>query len=352
MNSVGAVIWLNAPATASTDDEALITACGDQPRLLCERVFEVSDGNETLARIVEWAVDRPLMIIAILVVAWLLTRVARRVLDRVVTRVVARDRNAVRERLAKVGISASSEPAGVGDDEALLMERAQSRAASISGVLTNTAIITIWTVATILVLGELGVNLAPLIAGAGIAGIALGFGAQSLVSDCLSGVFMLMEDQYGVGDYVDLGEAEGVVEEIALRTTVLRSIDGTVWHVPNGQITRVGNRSQHWSVALVDIDVAYDSDLDVVRALMLDAATELCSGPEWSDVVLSEPEVLGVETLGSDGITVRMTVQTAPGAQWRLQRSLRATLKDAFDAAEIEIPFPQRTLWLRNGAGE
>ena len=292
------------------------------------------------------------MIIAILVVAWLLTRLARRVLDRVVTRVVARDRNAVRERLARVGITAPTEHPRVVEDEARLMARADSRAASISGVLTNTAVITIWTVAAILVLGELGVNLAPLVAGAGIAGVALGFGAQSLVRDCLSGIFMLLEDQYGVGDVVDLGEAEGVVEEIALRTTVLRGIDGTVWHVPNGQIMRVGNRSQHWSVALVDVDVAYDSDLDAVRTLMLDTATSLCARDEWNDVVLSGPEVLGVETLGADGITVRMTVQTAPGVQWRLQRALRAALKTAFDDAAIEIPFPQRTLWLRNSASE
>ncbi len=211
----------------------------------------------------------------------------------------------------------------------------------------STAAVIIWSIAIIMALGEIGVNLGPLIAGAGIAGVALGFGAQSLVKDCISGLFMLLEDQYGVGDIVDLDEATGVVEKISLRTTVLRGVDGTVWHVPNGEVTRVGNRSQLWSVALVDVDVAYDSDLAAARQVILDCATQLIESDEWADSVIDPPQLLGVEALGADGITIRVTIKVRPGVQWGLQRALREALKAALDEAGIEIPFPQRTIWVR-----
>jgi len=162
---------------------------------------------------------------------------------------------------------------------------------------------------------------------------------------------MLLEDQYGVGDVVDLDEASGVVEKISLRTTVLRGVDGTVWHVPNGYVTRVGNRSQLWSVALVDVSVAYHSDLAAARQVILDCATELIESDEWSDVVIDPPQLLGVEALGADGITIRVTIKVQPGAQWGLQRALREALKAALDDAGIEIPFPQRTIWVRRDDG-
>ena len=225
--------------------------------------------------------------------------------------------------------------------------RRNARVHSISAVVGSTAAVIIWSIALILVLGELGVNLAPLIAGAGIAGVALGFGAQSLVEDCIAGLFMLVEDQYGIGDVVDLDEATGVVEKISLRTTVLRGIDGTVWHVPNGEVQRVGNKSQLWSVALVDVDVAYDCDLAAARQVIIDCATELVEGDEWTDVIIDPPQLLGVEALGADGITIRVTIKVEPGAQWALQRALREALKAALDGAGIEIPFPQRTVWVR-----
>ena len=134
-------------------------------------------------------------------------------------------------------------------------------------MIASTATVLIWVIALFLVLGELGIDLAPLIAGAGIAGVALGFGAQNVVKDCLAGLFMLIEDQYGIGDVVDLGEAAGTVERITLRTTVLRGLDGTVWHVPNGEVVRVGNQSQLWSVAVVDVAVAYDADIAVASGI-------------------------------------------------------------------------------------
>ncbi len=329
------------PLFATPSD--LADACGDSPRFLCERVFDATGGNEALASTVDWFVDRPLKVLLIVLVAWIITRIARRYVKRFVRQLVAPDRAATARRLQRVGI----------DDPTLLLSeevdpRRESRASSISAVVGSTITVLIWVIALIMVVGELGIELGPLVAGAGIAGVALGFGAQSLVKDCIAGLFMLIEDQYGIGDVVDLGEATGVVEEVTLRTTVLRGLDGTVWHVPNGEVQRVGNKSQLWSVAVVDVDVAYDSDLEEARRVMLETAQEVCSSEEWSELVLEEPTVLGVEALAADGITMRMTVKTTPGTQWALQRALREALKRSMDRVGIEIPFPQRTVWMRS----
>jgi len=321
---------------------ALSDACGLEPRFVCERVFEATGGNEALTQIADWLIGRPLSVLAIVLVAWIATRIAQRYVRRLVKRIVAPDRDATVRRLAKIGID---NPASFIGTEPV--PRRDARATSISDVVGSTITVVIWVVAFILIIGEFGFDLGPFIAGAGIAGVALGFGAQSLVKDCISGLFMLVEDQYGIGDIVDLGEAIGEVEQVTLRTTVLRGLDGTVWHVPNGEVQRVGNKSQLWSVALVDIDVAYDSDLAAAKNLMLSTATEVCTSEEWSPDVLDEPIVLGVETLGADGITLRMIVKTSPGSQWALQRELREALKASYDSAGIEIPFPQRTVWVR-----
>ena len=159
----------------------------------------------------------------------------------------------------------------------------------------STVAVIIWVIALITVLGEIGIDLGPLIAGAGIAGVALGFGAQSIVKDFLAGLFVLIEDQYGLGDVVDLGEASGTVQEISLRATVLRAQDGTVWHVPNGEVVRVGNRSQVWSAAVVDVTVAYSSDLVEAQNVILRTASEVCASDPWKDQVLEPPDLLGVE---------------------------------------------------------
>ena len=331
-----------SPELADDSASTLSDACGLEPKFICERVFEATDGNETLTELVDWLIGRPLSVLVIVFVAWIATRVAQRYVRRLVTRIVAPDRTATARRLARIGID---NPTSIMGAEA--GPRRSARATSISGVVGSTITVLIWVVAVILVIGEFGFDLGPFIAGAGIAGVALGFGAQSLVKDCISGLFMLVEDQYGIGDIVDLGEAIGEVEQVTLRTTVLRGLDGTVWHVPNGDVQRVGNKSQLWSVALVDVDVAYDSDLVAAKDLMLSTATEVCASEQWSPDVLDKPIVLGVESLGADGITLRMIVKTSPGSQWALQRDLREALKASYDSAGIEIPFPQRTVWVR-----
>jgi moderate conductance mechanosensitive channel len=207
----------------------------------------------------------------------------------------------------------------------------------------------IYATALFMILGEVGIELGPLLAGAGIIGVALGFGSQSLVKDFLSGVFILIEDQFGVGDIVNLdGETSGTVEAVSLRTTRLRSVDGTVWHVPNGEIRRVGNQSQHWSRALIDVEVAYETDLDHAQAVIASVAHEIA---ESDTDVLDEPEVWGVEALGANGVMIRLVVKTRPSQQYRVSRELRARIKSAFEREGIEIPFPQQTVWHRQVAG-
>lgn len=319
---------------------ATVEECWDNPGSLCTWVYDQSGGNETLANLADWFIDKPLKIVVILLVAWILTVVARRWIQRLVARVVAQKSPA--QRLEALGIDI---PATLDTETSA---RKASRAHSVSVLLTSTLIAVIWVVALLTVLGIFDIDLGPLIASAGIAGVALGFGAQTLVRDFIAGLFMMLEDQYGIGDVIDLGEATGTVEDISLRTTVLRGLDGTVWHVPNGVVERVGNKSQLWSVAVVDVDVAYDSDLSAVRDVFLRATTEVCDDERFADRVYEPPEVLGVEALAADGITLRLIVRVEPGAQFELQRAIREHVKQVFDDADIEIPFPQRTVWMRD----
>ena len=167
------------------------------------------------------------------------------------------------------------------------------------------------------------------------------------MKDFLSGVFMIFEDQYGVGDVVDLGEAIGTVEAVTLRVTRLRALDGTVWYVPNGEIVRVGNMSQNWARTVLDISVAYTEDLARVRRILQDVAHDLWEDEDYKNVIIEEPEVWGVEQLGIDGVTVRVTLKTAPLEQWAVAREMRQRIKARFDHEGIEIPFPQRVIWNR-----
>lgn len=331
------------PLLPTAVDPDLEDACGANPSWICEVVANLTDNNRVLSELA----DTLLTILIIFLIAGLLSFVARRYLGRVVARIVAADGNVATRQIRRLDQKAPAiVPQALVPDEP--DPRRAARASSISGVVGSTVTVIIWSIALITALGEIGIDLAPLIAGAGIAGIALGFGAQSLVKDCIAGLFMLIEDQYGIGDVVDLDGAAGTVERISLRTTVLRGVDGTVWHVPNGEVDRVGNRSQLWSVALLDVSVAYDADLAAAREVIITGVERVCARDDWVDEVIEPPRLLGVEALGADGITIRVTVKTQPGSQWALQRALREELKTALDDAGIEIPFPQRMIWVRN----
>jgi small conductance mechanosensitive channel len=222
----------------------------------------------------------------------------------------------------------------------LSSERRRQRAETIGSVLRSTASLVVFTVAGAMVLSELSFDLGPVLASAGIVGVAVGFGAQNLIKDFLNGMFMILEDQYGVGDVVDAGEATGTVEAVGLRTTRLRDVAGTVWHIRNGEIVRIGNKSQGWARAVLDIAVAWDSDITQVRDAMKAAADEMAAEEDWADKITEAPEVWGVEELGSSGIVVRLAVKTAPLEQWKVARELRERVKAAFEREGIAIGVP------------
>jgi small conductance mechanosensitive channel len=236
----------------------------------------------------------------------------------------------------------------VGED-VLADRRRATRATSLGRLAKNVASVVIVSVAALMVLAELGFNLGPLLAGAGVAGIAIGFGAQSVVADFISGVFMLLEDQYGVGDVVDLGEATGTVEDVRLRVTQVRSADGVVWYVRNGEILRVGNRTQGWARALVDVSVGYGADLDQVKRVILDTATTLLAEEPMAAKVQGEPEVLGVERLGPEGVQVRLQVRVTAGSQWEVQRVLREAIQEALGRAGVPRPLAPPSSWPAGG---
>ncbi|WP_375002298.1 mechanosensitive ion channel family protein [Aeromicrobium sp. CTD01-1L150] len=217
-------------------------------------------------------------------------------------------------------------------------ERRKQRAQALGDLLNSVVTLVIAGVALVTVLGVAGVPIAPLLTSAGILGIALGFGAQTLVKDYLAGIFMILEDQYGVGDWIDMGDAGGEVEAVSLRVTRLRDTEGTVWYVRNGEVLRVGNQSQGWARSVLDVTVAYDTDIDRVCGVLAEVAHEMFVDPEYQGIVLEEPEVWGVNELAKDGVVVRVAIKTAPLKQWATTRELRARVKNRFDAEGIEIP--------------
>jgi small conductance mechanosensitive channel len=287
----------------------------------------------------EFLADKALSILLIVAVALLVNRLLRRAVKRMLRTL---QNGGLQERLGAVRRATPDALLETGQ----ISLRGEQRIEALSSVLRSVTSFTIMAVAGVMILGELGVELGPLIAGAGIIGVAIGFGSQALVRDFLSGIFILVEDQFGVGDIVNLdGTTSGTVEAVSLRTTRLRAVDGTVWHVPNGEIRRVGNMSQHWSRALLDIEVAYATDLTRAQEVIREVAHAVW---DEDDHVLEEPEVWGVEELGAHGIVIRLVVKTTPSEQYRVSRALRERLKVAFDAEGIEIPFPQQTIWHRS----
>jgi small conductance mechanosensitive channel len=292
-----------------------VEACSTDGSAACLAVYRVSH-NEILAKAADWFVAKPLTIV--IVVA--LSIVASRLITRTIKRFVQ-------------GVEAAA------DGSSSL--RVRQRAETIGLVLRSVARIVISVIAISTILGELGISIGPLIAGAGIAGVAFGFGAQSLVKDFLSGMFMLIEDQFGVGDVIDAGDAVGTVEAVSLRTTRIRSVDGTLWHVPNGTIARVGNKSQEWSRALLDVEVAYGVDLERAQEVIKAAADSIWKDDLWSTSVIEEPEVWGVEKLGTTGVAIRLVVKTKPADQWKVLRALRQRITQAFAEAGIATPTAQ-----------
>jgi small conductance mechanosensitive channel len=274
-------------------------------------------------------------VLVVLLVALVIRTLLHRAINRLVrTAVDGRVPGAIRDR-ARSALEST----------VLLSERRRQRTETLGSVLRSVASVTVGAIASAMVLGEIGLDLTPIVASAGIVGVAVGFGAQNLVKDFLTGMFMLLEDQYGVGDVVDVGPAIGIVEAVTLRTTRLRDVEGTVWYVRNGEILRVGNKSQGWSRAILDVPLALDTDLPAVRALALQVATALKEDPDYAPLVLDDPEVWGVEAIVAEGVVLRVTMKTVATEEAPVERALRERLLVAFDEAGISIGVPQRLVW-------
>lgn len=217
--------------------------------------------------------------------------------------------------------------------------RRDARLKTLASVGKSTVSIVVWTWAILAALGTIGIDIRPLIASAGIAGVALGFGAQSLVKDFLTGIFMLVEDQYGVGDWIDVGDASGTVEHVSLRTTTIRDSDGTLWFVRNGGITRVGNFSREYAIARVEIPLSLSTDISAASQTILDAAVA-AAGDQLKGKIIGSPTLDGVSTVSTDHLTIRVKATTKPGAQWEVQRGLMGAIMPALEAAELKTPYP------------
>ena len=285
----------------------------------------------------DWLLGVPLQILVVVILALVVRIVLTRVIKRVVTRASER---AKRERLAQMRqVTRTAELSDL-----LLNQRTEQRAAAIGTLLRSVIAITVWTIAGVTILSLLGINVAPLLASAGIIGVALGFGAQTLVKDYLSGIFLIIEDQFGVGDVVDVGDVIGTVEEVALRYTRLRDMSGVVWYVRNGEILRVANRSQGWTLAIVDIPIAYNEDLDKVREIVERVAVDMDEDPDYDDLLLGRPAFAGVESVSGEAVVIRITAKAAPEKQLNVARTIRERMKVAFDRAGIVVPVLVRQL--------
>ena len=309
-----------------------VPACVDDATTLCAKVYDLS-GLDWLATNAEALIEKPAKILLVVVLAavvrLMVHRAVRRLTDRTATGAVPTILRPLRNRST-----------GPGDPLEQVAARRTQRAEAIGSVLRSFASFVILGIAVVLVLGELGINLAPIVASAGVVGVALGFGAQNLIKDFIAGIGIILEDQYGVGDVVDLGEASGTVEAVGLRITRLRDVNGVVWYARNGEILRVGNKSQGYAQVVIDMPVAHDTDLERCRRLMQEVADGMYAEDEWAVVLLAEPESLGVEQITAEGVFMRVQVRSTNADQWRVGRELRMRLKERFVAEGIRTPLP------------
>ncbi|GGG02006.1 mechanosensitive ion channel protein MscS [Rhodococcoides trifolii] len=280
-----------------------------------------------------WLIERPAQILGYLLLALVIRFLLHRTIDRFTTRRKPSDRSPAMLRPLK-----DRAPSGL--KTSILTERRSQRARTIGSVLKSavSVVILVWFLLSALTI--VGINVTPFIASAGIVGLAFGFGAQNLVRDFLSGIFMLLEDQYGVGDVVDLGEASGTVESVGLRVTTVRDVSGTLWYVRNGEVLRVGNMSQGHAVAVLDLPVSHSADIDEACEVAERATQSVIESGDFDEDVLEAPEMLGVNAVTADTVTIRITIKVRPGRQWAVQRRLHRAILDAFDDSSIAAPYP------------
>jgi len=275
--------------------------------------------------------ETPLTLVAIVVLAilarWLIVRTIRASVDTSLKR--ARDRNAGQGSRAEQILAAAT---------GVTSARHEARTRTIGSILRSVTSVVIGVVAALTILETLGAPLGAVIASAGIGGVAIGFGAQSLVKDFLSGIFMIMEDQFGVGDLIDTGEVVGTVEDVGLRVTRIRDASGQVWYVRNGEIIRIGNQSQGWSTGIVDVPVAADEDVARVLSILKAAMDEVYADPKWDAVLLERPDVAGVERMVGNTMSMRIFAKCAPNQHWGVQRDILERSQQALQAAGVRGP--------------
>lgn len=322
---------VTAAATDGLDAPSCVT---DDSSSLCARLYEWF-GMDWLAANAQTLVATPLRILLIVVVAL----VARAVINRTIRRLTDRTATGQMPTILKPRRTKGPGPSHQQVVEQVAERRTQ-RSEAVGSVLRSFASIVVFFIAVVLVLGELGINLAPIVASAGVVGVALGFGAQNLIKDFIAGIGIILEDQYGVGDVVDLGEASGTVEAVGLRITRLRDVNGVVWYARNGEVLRVGNKSQGYAQVVIDIPVAHDTDLENCRTVIQEVGDAVYAEPEWAQVILDQPESLGVESITAQGILMRLQVRTTNADQWRVGRELRMRLQERFATEGIKIPLP------------
>ncbi|MCK4355146.1 mechanosensitive ion channel family protein [Candidatus Parcubacteria bacterium] len=281
------------------------------------------DIQNIVQAIIPWAMVHGIKIIAILIGAGIFIRIIKIFIEKAIRKLIKPD------QVAK-------------DPEA-----EKKREDTLIRIFNSTVSVLIWAVAFMMILSEFGINAGPLIAGAGVMGIAIGFGAQYMIRDFLAGLFIMLENQYRVGDVIEIAGIGGKVEDITLRKTVLRDIDGAVHHVPNGEIKVASNKAQEFSRVHLKIGVAYKEDIDRVSSVLNQVCKEMAEDEQWKDSITKTPEVLGIDDFAESSVVIKVLGETLPLKQWEVARELRKRIKIAFDKENIEIPFPQVSVWQR-----
>ena len=279
-----------------------------------------------------WVV--PLRIVMIIIVALVATKVSTLAIRRVVAKATSK---AVTLNAAELRNSTDSEDVS----DQLLENRVSQRANALGTLGHSTAVIGIWTISIMMIMAEVGINIGPLLASAGILGVVLGFGAQTLVADYLAGISMTLEDQLGVGDVVDCGVVLGTVDEVALRYTRIRDFYGVLWYVRNGTIPFVANQSQGWTYAIVDIAMRYNADLANVRQVINEEGQHIALDSSYDTVFMDAPEYAGLQDVRGDAVVVRVMAKVMPDQQFVGARLLRERVKSALDNAGLHIPLTQ-----------
>jgi len=286
--------------------------------------------NLTWESTTAWLSTIGVQILITILLAVITLWLCRRLINRVVLTMTSKSA----QRLAESGRAGRVLATATG----LAGERQRQRVETIGSLLRSIVTFVVGALTVVTIMALLDIPVAPLLTSAGVAGVALGFGAQSLVKDFLAGIFMILEDQYGVGDVIDTGEAVGTVEEVTLRITRLRDANGVTWYVRNGEIVRIGNRSQGYATAIVDMPVSYAENVERVVGVIRETATAMGEDPDWADRFVEDPKVLGVESIVGMTMTIRTIAQCVPGENFAVQRELRERLKAALDAAEVQAP--------------